>query len=664
MSIKLDQLRVRYLSPTQIDGNVLINGSISLNDKTPRETPQFILGIRAFADGGNIVWQMADQVSVGKASALTPITTIDKADLTNHWRRVWFSYIDNTTGRPAYDDRFVFQTSTGTLKAPVFSGSLSGNASTTTKLSTTRNIFGRPFDGTADVAGRALMYGDYNSDINNHPFTAALEIRENGLVGVNQTDIRYAPEIGFHWSGHCAGGLALGSDTKFRLLASNGNPATLIANLEADRIDVGGYNHNAYSLSTNSFICNSWVRTVGETGWYNETYGGGFFMFDDTWVRVYNNKKLYVSNTDSNAIYTSGGVLAGYLRIDNANSSGYIELSEDGEGGTIRLIGPNGSKLWEIDCWDSSNLRIFSHDGSNYQFFVFGANGILSAPGFSGSLNGNASTASALTPINATDQASSADTWRRIWMGWADNTTGRPAYDDRFAIQTSSGCLRAPVFVGNSSYMTQTTPSSTSYYEPLQWFDKNNKRIGAIGTTSCTNGDFTTHIQVQREINGRDYYQQLYMVISADGTGFCRTTRMYGAVWNDYAEYRSVETIEPGRVVQESADGIMKLTTHRLAAGCEIISDTFGFAIGETDSCKTPVATTGRVLAYTFEDRDSFELGQAVCSGPDGTVSKMTREEIMMYPERIIGTVSEIPTYTTWGSGNVDVNGRIWIRIR
>ena len=42
----------------------------------------------------------------------------------------------------------------------------------------------------------------------------------------------------------------------------------------------------------------------------------------------------------------------------------------------------------------------------------------------------------------------------------------------------------------------------------------------------------------------------------------------------------------------------------------------------------------------------------------------MTREEIINYPDRIIGTVSEIPNYETWGSGNVPVNGRIWIRIR
>lgn len=141
-------------------------------------------------------------------------------------------------------------------------------------------------------------------------------------------------------------------------------------------------------------------------------------------------------------------------------------------------------------------------------------------------------------------------------------------------------------------------------------------------------------------------------------------TSVKGAVWNDYAEYRSGASTEPGKVVKECPDGILRITESRLEPGCEIISDTFGFAIGETDECKTPVATSGRVLAYPFEDKDTFELGQAVCSGPNGTVSKMTREEVMMYPERIIGTVSEIPQYETWGTGNVAVNERIWIRVR
>ena len=144
----------------------------------------------------------------------------------------------------------------------------------------------------------------------------------------------------------------------------------------------------------------------------------------------------------------------------------------------------------------------------------------------------------------------------------------------------------------------------------------------------------------------------------------CQTGVLYGAAWNDYAEYRKAESLEAGRVVIESPDGEMKLSTKRLQPGAEIISDTFGFAIGETEEYKTPIAVSGRVLAYPNEDRYSYPLGCAVCSGPNGTVSQMTREEIREYPERIIGTVSEIPKYEIWEAGNVSVNGRIWIRIK
>lgn len=140
--------------------------------------------------------------------------------------------------------------------------------------------------------------------------------------------------------------------------------------------------------------------------------------------------------------------------------------------------------------------------------------------------------------------------------------------------------------------------------------------------------------------------------------------QLYGAVWNDYAEYRSASITAPGYVVREDKSGIMQLADDRLLPACEIISDTFGFAIGETDDCKTPIAATGRVLAYPYEDRDSYELGDPVCSGPGGTVSKMSREEVRLYPERMLGYVSEIPSYKTWGSGNVEVNGRIWIRVK
>ena len=151
--------------------------------------------------------------------------------------------------------------------------------------------------------------------------------------------------------------------------------------------------------------------------------------------------------------------------------------------------------------------------------------------------------------------------------------------------------------------------------------------------------------------------------VSIDGTKHV----LMGAAWNDYAEYRiTKEAIEPGRCIKEAGDDTLKITTKRLERGCEIVSDTFGFAIGETEESKTPIASSGRVLAYPYESREEFakHIGWPVCSGPNGTVSIMTEEEEEKYPSRIIGTISAVPDYEEWGATPVKVNGRVWIRIR
>lgn len=192
----------------------------------------------------------------------------------------------------------------------------------------------------------------------------------------------------------------------------------------------------------------------------------------------------------------------------------------------------------------------------------------------------------------------------------------------------------------------------------------------AATSSSCTGNAATATIATK--VNSSATTSKIYMagVTAANGTMYYNTgvyasgSVLYGAAWNDYAEYRICnENFIPGQVVCENGDDTLSIATERLQPGANIISDTFGFAIGETNEAKCPIAVSGRVLAYTYEPREEFKPGDAVCAGPNGTVSKMTREEIREYPERIIGTVSAIPSYETWGTGNVKVNNRIWIKI-
>lgn len=147
--------------------------------------------------------------------------------------------------------------------------------------------------------------------------------------------------------------------------------------------------------------------------------------------------------------------------------------------------------------------------------------------------------------------------------------------------------------------------------------------------------------------------------------GFIYVSKLYGAVWNDYAEFRNGDTIESGKCVVEVGDDTLITSTKRMMPGANITSDTFGFAIGETEQAKTPIAVSGRVLAYPYESREEFKknIGRPVCSGPNGTVSIMTDEEYRNKGYCAIGTISAVPDYEEWGTGKVKVNGRVWIKV-
>ena len=240
----------------------------------------------------------------------------------------------------------------------------------------------------------------------------------------------------------------------------------------------------------------------------------------------------------------------------------------------------------------------------------------------------------------------------------------------------SGGTLTGAV-TGTKIYTTKEIGISNSDNKVYLWADPMLQSMGMsynVGTNSycifSIGNSNSSKVKFETPINFTDTIDSTSTTTGAvtitGGLGVAKNiygNQVFGAVWNDYAEYRISNCLEAGRVICENGDDTLSISAERLQPGANIISDTFGFAIGETELAKCPVAVSGRVLAYTYEPRDEFNPGEAVCAGPNGTVSRMTREEIRNYPERIIGTVSAIPSYEYWGENNVPVNGRIWIKV-
>lgn len=342
----------------------------------------------------------------------------------------------------------------------------------------------------------------------------------------------------------------------------------------APKINTSDYINNSYAMSTSSFICNSWVRTKGSTGWYNEDYGGGWYMSDNVWIRSYNNKSVYVNTGD--------------LRCDGSTW---------------------GAKLRMTDNW----LGFYAGKG-------------------------DATTRYGYIQCNAD----------RMYFRKENSTANLTYYFD------FGNTVQAPTFRAGNDNATYSSDRCKVY-----------AANGTIGIHSSTNRglyEFT------------DSKWIIYLQHSDDTVR--SSYKIYGAVWNDFAEMREGDITEGGYAVYDDGHGHMKLCTERLQPGARLTSDTFGIVVGHTETAKTPIGVAGRVLVYPAQNRINYKVGDAVCAAPGGKVDLMTREEIMMYPERILGIVSEIPDYEVWNQRykveeekeytetNIQVNGRIWIYVR
>ena len=130
------------------------------------------------------------------------------------------------------------------------------------------------------------LRGNYNADASSRYATGALEIRENGGVGNAQSDIAYAPTIGFHWANRVAGLLALRSDGIFSFMKQNGTRAVVDCDVP--------YATAANKLRREGGVDTSWWWSGqgGQPGWL---WGGN----DGVNMYVYNPANFSVNYANS-----------------------------------------------------------------------------------------------------------------------------------------------------------------------------------------------------------------------------------------------------------------------------------------------------------------------------------------------------------------------------
>lgn len=564
-------------------------------------------------------------------------------------------------------------------------------------------INGTLFSGTHTVYGRA----DSKTAPSNFYFNGALEIRESNLVANSDSakSFNYAPRIGFHWGGRIAASLSFHNNGIFYFRKQDGSSrATIDANVNGLATNANNSTNAEYISNESAYMRFHWNGQSGQPTWlWGGNEAGNMYVYNPS------NFKVSYANNAGNAdkldnYHASEVYKAATHTINNYSTvNDWVRIATINIGGTGLAMGGFTAILSNRECLEGSSFiltvairrnsttSVFCQafytligSASPRQIIVRSDDGVNFYVYFKSVLNSWTTyynVTKIMTENNVTFENVGVSSANLIAGSVLNVTAVKGGSVDRATDADTVDGYHADAFVKKVG--DTTTGSIINNSNGGSWYTGRDKAIiknttcneaagstwHAIVSVKSTNGSFEMGC-LSGENNLRFVYTSDADYAAGNNSSttcgyFSNNGVFYGAAWNDYAEYRQTkEYIQPGYCVIETGKGDLIKSSKRLQPGANIVSDTFGFAIGETEQTKTPLAVSGRVLAYPYEDRDSYQAGDPVCSGPNGTISKMTREEVREYPDRIIGTVSEIPSYEVWGTGNVKVNNRIWIKVK
>ena len=256
---------------------------------------------------------------------------------------------------------FYFGLSNGTSNVTVNAGTLRANSGL---LSSTAN------GNTVTIGSQNSSFCHiYNSASIPFIFNKRVETVEGFKIYNNETSlgggtlelVGNTPYIDFHYNNSSA-------DFTSRIISDANGELYISGKLKINT------SRNNYALNTSSFICDSWIRTCGETGWYNESYGGGWWMTDNTWIRNFNDKYTFLNN---------------HLMISNKNAGNAyndlgsaIEIREVAECGSSQSAWEYAPKIgfhWggraacQLGMDAGQNLRLFHNNSQSGGTFIAGA---------------------------------------------------------------------------------------------------------------------------------------------------------------------------------------------------------------------------------------------------------------------------------------------------
>lgn len=231
---------------------------------------------------------------------------------------------------------------------------INSNAASASKLQTARTIWGQLFDGTNNVSGNMTNVGLINDSIRIEGGFDKATIRGNGhgIIfgggnGYAHCTYAFRPEWGSQ------------SETQCNLIIQNASAATsnpsYITTHEfvndgsayhRTRVRVARTDGEGSGIYTNTIHASDWFRSEGNSGWYSETWGGGIYMNDFTWVRTYNGKNFKSDNVVEAGTWLSAGIAVNVFGpVGNSwnNGQGAFQVGIPNDGNqTPILVAYNG----------------------------------------------------------------------------------------------------------------------------------------------------------------------------------------------------------------------------------------------------------------------------------------------------------------------------------